>query len=402
MDLSKKAVTCIDIGTDAIKLLSGFIAPEEGRVQVQKSVYKAFSAGSYHKYGDIRQIEALTELLNQEKIFDEVYLCLSNPKYPLYQISLPDTPVSELPEAIKSELIQKKIFDPLTCYYGYMASRINYEKSFVQLKTFLAYRPKEEIQKFLQIFERHKIKVHCFEHPDMILINGMQKMGYFPTDKAYLILSLGASTCSFMVVYSNQLVFERKLSSTGEVFTKTVADSCKLDLESSEKLKKENGIALDQLSDELVEAHHILISSVEKLISDLEYSMTYFFFQETKARVKSFEKAFLTGGNASMPGLKEFIQDRIGVDCVLLDLKDKMVLPEGFAIPYNKTPDSIFSTALGLFYWEAKNLNNTCHSIFSNVHKRSIFSILEQTLKYGVGSFLFLFLFFFVWYYWGR
>ncbi len=397
MDLSKKAVTCIDIGTESIKLLTGFMN-SEGKIQIQKAVWKVFNSGAGSKNGSGRPIEALTGLLSHEKICDNVYLCLSNPKNSLYQMLLPEMPRQKLDDAIKSELIQKKIFDLLKHYYGYVTSRIDYEKDTVQYKTFVACQPREDVENYLKLLESHHLRVQCFEHPNMVLINGMQRMGYFSDNKACLILSMGASTCSFMVVHNNSFVFERKLSSTGEAFTKNISDACKLNWEASEKLKKENGIALDQLSDQFVEAHHILISSVEKLITDIEYSMKYFFFQVAKSKVTTFETVFLTGGSSCMPGFKDFMEERLKMKCFLLDFKDNMVFPKELSILDNKTSGSIFSTALGLFYWEGKTTKSTRLSLFSNISRGNI--SFTQGVKYGSGVFIFIFLIFYAWRYW--
>jgi type IV pilus assembly protein PilM len=355
---SKKMITCIDIGTDSIKFLSGTWAPEQ--VVLNKAAVFPYQPGSFQKYGLDVQLDTLKEVLSKNKIKDPVVVSLSDPANTLQQLSFPDMPLADLRSAIQWDITQKKRFDLNKIAYDFLMVNPAYEDASNKI-VLMTVKNKADLTRLLEIFSVQKIKLLAVETPTFSLIQGIKNQQKFPSNRAYLVLNLGFTTF-FNIVHNGQLVFERKLNTGGEALTKAIVEYCKLDWESSEKIKREYGISSAVLSDNIIEARHIITSSLEKLVSEIQYSIKYFFYQVTKSKITAFEKVILTGGGVHLPGLLDFMKERLGMDCVIADFSEKTVFPKDYVYPKETPPWPLFATALGLGYWDAENMNTQCTS----------------------------------------
>ncbi|MBN2143221.1 MAG: pilus assembly protein PilM [Candidatus Aureabacteria bacterium] len=373
---SKKLVTCIDIGTDSIKFLSGGWSSEQ--VELHQMAVFPYQPGSFQKYGLDVQLDTLKEVLLKQKIKDPVVVSLSDPSTALQQISFPNMPDNELRSAIQWELTQKKKLDPNKTAYDFIQVTPAYEDASNKI-VLITTKNKNDISKLLALFAAQKIKVLAVETPVFALIQGIKNQQKFPSSRAYLILNLGASTC-INIAHNGQLVFERKLNTGGESLTKAIVEYCKLDWESAEKIKTEHGISSSVLSDKIIEARHILTSSLEKLVSEIQYTIKYFFYQVTKSKITAFEKLILTGGGAYLPGLLDFMKERLGMDCVLADFSERTVLPKGIVFPEDKSFSPLFATALGLGYWNEENLTAGCSSFIERHEKEKPKSAVQKII----------------------
>jgi Tfp pilus assembly PilM family ATPase/Tfp pilus assembly protein PilN len=386
MARSRKPTTVIDLGTDSIKFLSGTWSSDD-RIALRKCLVHPFPVGAYGKYGLDIQIENLSQVLKEQRISDRVILGFTNPKRSLQTLSLPEMPKAELDEAIRFDLTEKKHFDPKKSLFDYLSVPITYDPSSVNRRIFATIHGREEIGRLTQVFAEHKVKLEAIENPDFALVNALARLGAFSTNKAYLVVNLGASSVQIIIVHDRTLVFERRLNTGGHMLTKSISTYCKLDLESAEKSKREYGISSDVMSDKIVEMINIATSTLEKLVSDIQYSLKHFSFQVTKAKITTFDKIILTGGLANLNGIRDFMQERLHFDCVVADFGEKIALPKSAPFTPGDNPWPLLNTALGLGFWNEEELNRRSTSLLpSSFSSRASSGSLWNSIWTGMGS----------------
>ena len=191
-----------------------------------------------------------------------------------------------------------------------------------------------------------------------------------------------------MAVNDDQVVFERKIMTGGESLTKSIVDYCKLDVENAEKLKREYGITTGVMSDKIIEATHIQTSSLEKLVSDIQYSIKYFTFQVTRSKINKFEKVLLVGGMANLLGIREFIAERLAMDCVVADFSEQVTIPKGMTLEEgDEKPWPAMGSVLGLGFWQVKEWNNYCTNLLPEAARpKTLQEVTTNQIKKGVGS----------------
>ena len=134
-----------------------------------------------------------------------------------------------------------------------------------------------------------------------------------------VLLNIGLINTTIMVFGKNQEIFTREISIAGHHITTELMKLKKIDYESSEKNKIEEGVdAFTSLKDEDQESS--IQVSQRNILSELsdEIRKTLRYYMKSKVGV-SYNKFYISGGTALMRGLKSFLNTSLNVDFVTLD-----------------------------------------------------------------------------------
>lgn len=378
---------CIDLGTDSIKWVIADL--KKGKIWVQDYGRLPFPPGSYSHHGPKIQLEMLESFLDDHKIRKPCIVSISDWEIPSQIKQFPDMPGSEIRDAVKWELSQNKRNRIEELHFDYLVSQPDYEKESQQKTVMIAIRRKDLIDNIEKAFSRRKLTLIAIENPSFAHVSALKRTHEVGgSSQNHIVLHIGSSATLFWVFYKGDLVFERKLNTGGEALTKAVMDYCKIDFENAAKLKEEYGINPDAMSDRIIEARQILISVLEKLASDIQYSIKYFSFQVTKSKVTAFEKIFLTGGSANLPGLPEFLIERLKQPCLVVSEKDNLIVWPKKDGKEHYPLLAMYGTALGLSWWNHKDLNVSCTSFLSvSVENRQeLTKTTREKIYTGLGS----------------
>lgn len=135
------------------------------------------------------------------------------------------------------------------------------------------------------------------------------------------VASIGAENIDLIVQRYGKLLFARNLTPAGRAFTEALQDEFQLPFAEAETLKQERGrIITDFAVEEGSEEERIsfaLAGAANNIIAAIQSSLLYFRSQ-TKLSELAVEKIYLTGGCVQLPGLTDYIADRIGMDVEIL------------------------------------------------------------------------------------
>lgn len=143
------------------------------------------------------------------------------------------------------------------------------------------------------------IEIDCFS-AQRSLLQGQKKN--------YLILDIGGKVSNFIGVYEGQLLFNRNIDLAGNKITNLISKSLEINEERAEKIKIEQGFESDSQS----VVKNILEPVFNSIIEEAQKNLKEF----PELKEKEIEKIILTGGTSNLKGLKDFVQNKMGIEVV--------------------------------------------------------------------------------------
>ena len=198
---------------------------------------------------------------------------------------------------------------------------------------FLAAVPKDEAERYKNIFNSAGLNLRALELENIALIRALMK----EAQAAAAIVNLGGRSSSILIVDKGFERVSRNYELGGFEMTKVLAGSLGVSFERAEELKKTEGLKGNKAFREaIIPLIDLIIFEVKKTAANYEESK--------KAKIG---KVVLTGGQANMLGLKEYFAEKLGKEVLIGDPFEK--------ISYNKAIEGIknnlgssLSVALGL------------------------------------------------------
>ena len=156
-----------------------------------------------------------------------------------------------------------------------------------------------------------------------------------PEQGTDVIINIGNKTTSIVAYGKNQEFFTRELNISGHHFNKEIMSKNEVDYAEAENLKIEKGVNILE-SQSTPEESGFSIQVSEKtvftnFVEEIRKSLRYYMKSSPDA---FFNKIYLTGGSASLLGLKDFISTNLNSDVELLDPFEKITLKESLDNPY--------------------------------------------------------------------
>ena len=308
MGIFSKSCLGIDIGASSIKIVevSGFGKKKklENYIEFQLPLTSS-SIKTFHGESLLLVSDEVSEIL--QAIFKKVKLkerraVLSIPDFSTFftTFTLPPMTEAEVPQAVEFEA-RHHIPLPLS-EVSYDWQIIEKEKVLpgVKLKILLVAVPNRVLQNYQRMATLAQLEILGMEAEVFGLIRSSipEKNSQNPV----CAVDIGWQSTTVSIVEKGSLQISHSFDISGIGLTKTLSEKLGIDFEEAEKLKKEYG--LDPNRKDISE---ILCGEINSLAFEINKVCEDFYRSEGK----KIERVLLSGGTASLFGLKEYLGERI-------------------------------------------------------------------------------------------
>mgnify|MGYP001610404817 CR=1 FL=1 len=201
------------------------------------------------------------------------------------------------------------------------------------VEVFLAAVPKDEAERYKNIFLSAGLNIRALELENIALIRAL--IGDDPAPLA--VVNLGGRSTSIIIVDKGFERVSRNYELGGFEVTKVLAASLGIGYGRAEELKKTEGLkGNSSFTEAVVPLIDLIVFEAKKTMSNYEES------KKTKIA-----KLILTGGQANMPGLKEYFGDKLGREVFIGDPLTKISFNKTLE-PVMKNLGASLTVALGL------------------------------------------------------
>lgn len=200
----------------------------------------------------------------------------------------------------------------------------------------------------LELLKDSGLKAGIVDADPIALTNLFTHLHDYPEDGVVVMLDIGALSSTVVVWGRQDQYFTRDIPIGGHQFVKWLSDKKSLDYTEAQEKLSHSGLELisdnDTAPEEDATAGAISVADrtvFDNLVEDLRRSLRYY----AKSTGQSyFLKIFLTGGAADIPGLSDFIHEKLNVDVDILNPFVKFEQPDDLEIPH----PSRYAIAAGL------------------------------------------------------
>ncbi|MFH0791803.1 MAG: type IV pilus assembly protein PilM [bacterium] len=305
---SVKRFTGIDIGTSSIKIVE--LSSDGGRVRLEnygetsmKSLYRdplrnkeqrAIVLSSYDLASAIKDIYQNAQIATKEAIF-------SIPDFSSFFTSfkLPPMTKEEIPMAVRFEARQH-IPLPLSevVLDWSIIGDAGLDQAKDEIKILMVAVPHEVINQYEEVGKLAELKVNALEAE----VFGLARSVAQGITETIGIIDMGAQTTTMSIVDNGQLRESHSFDISGNELTRVLSKTLNVNYEEAERMKRRHGVRSSEmnLAKTLMPLIDIIASETDKVIHD--------YYQ---LEVKEINKIIIAGGSALLPGLKEYLSDRL-------------------------------------------------------------------------------------------
>jgi type IV pilus assembly protein PilM len=154
----------------------------------------------------------------------------------------------------------------------------------------------------------------------LALYNFVRYDQVFPDDEAVIILDVGAENTD-LVVYMGEALWMRTLAVSGNDITKAFMKKFRVSFEEAETLKRQT--ADSRQADKIIK---VIESSLNELTAEVQRSLGFYKSQNTNAKL---ENLVISGSTFKLPGLPEYMAERLRYTVNILEDLDKINVASG-------------------------------------------------------------------------
>ncbi len=299
----------LDIGTYSIKAISA----KPGSAPEIKRTVEVLNPLGMAVGNDQAQAEKLGALLNT--LITDHQLPTAN-----VRLSLPESAVAtkiiEIPALNESELAsaigwqaEQHIpipLEELSLEYKVLYSPKN--KKSEKMRVLLVGVRKSIIELYVGMFLDIGIEPEILETQPISVIRAL---GFTSQDPATLVVDVGASNLQMSVVAGGELSFVYSHLSGGQLLTKSLEQALNLDTTNAEQYKRQYGLDPAQFQGKIRQA---LSPSVDVLVNEVNKALQFYVHSHPQSKV---QRILLTGGSSMLPGLVEYVTQKLGVEVLV-------------------------------------------------------------------------------------
>jgi len=301
-----KKMVGIDIGTSSIKLVEvsrwgqGRTLENYGEIRsvyLYNEPFRDMEKGTYliSNYFLARAIRAV---LDEAKIRTKDAI-FAVPDFKCFSISfeLPPMSAKELPDAVyysASQYIPLPVSET-TLDWNLIGGKPG-EKT--PLKIFLVAIPNQIVQDYQEIAQMAGLTLYAVESEVMGIARSLIK----EKEKCVCMIDIGMQSTTISIVYRNNLKKSYSFDFSGSQLNHAISSVLSIENMQAEEIKNKKGIISSEkpIKDTLYLIIDPLLIEVKKILRD--------FLEEEKKEV---DEIYLTGGTASLPGLKNYFQESL-------------------------------------------------------------------------------------------
>jgi len=327
----------IDIGSSNIKLVD--LKPEKDVYRVDKIALQPLPPGSVSQRGYVNLIsvaEALRLLINAHKLKRrKVATSVAGHGVIVKRLLIPPMTQKELEENLRIEA-KKYIPDVEEVVLDFHI--LSQEAEVMEI--LLVAAKKEIINNYIAILEEIELEPVIIDVDAFALQNAFEINYPHEVKNVVALCDIGDSVTTINVVKNGECLFTRDVAIGGRFYTEELQKEMGIGYEEAESLKL-------RLKDEKNPKVNKVVSRVSRLIS-LEIAKSLDFFSASYPDEK-INKLYITGGTTKVPGLKEMIEERIGINVDFFNPFNNLIVDANkFPLDYLKEIAPFTAVAVGL------------------------------------------------------
>lgn len=287
----------------------------KGNLELQ-ALAKCELPDSVFNDGEIKESEALThaitEILTTPQIgsFNTTYVtaCLPETKTFIKMIDIPPMPENEIGQAVKWEA-EHHIPIPIDETYWDWQQITASQKNNARLPVLLAVVPKNIVDSYTKAITEAKLVPIALEVEAVPIARCLLPYKLDPAKtSAVMIIDIGATRTSLMVVDLNSIQFTVSLPISGRGVTETIANSLKLTPDQAEKAKIICGLDPKKCHGAMGD---ILHQMMDELVSRISESIV--FYSEHFPQGNKIEEIVICGGGSNFKQIDNYLNAKLNL-----------------------------------------------------------------------------------------
>ena len=340
----------LDIGRQYVKMVTAEKTKDGYRVLDAGSrlVPDANSAFDPEKIDRSHWVMAVRELFKQQsfnpKKAKSLITGIGGSSASIKQITTMEMPSEELESAMTFEARKHIPMDGTDAVIDYQILGSN-KQEVDKIDVGLVACTKGTLTNHMDLLKECGLKAGIVDVNPIAMSNAFSFVKNMPEDGLVVMLDIGAVSSGLVVYGINQQFFTRDLPIGSHHFVKEISEKKEIGYtQAQDSLFKEGILASKTQTDDVSQEGSVSLAErtvYDSLVEDMRRSLRFY----AKLTGQSFFlKIFLSGGGAPTPGLAEFVNQKLNIECAVFDPFENVEGKEKLSI----SNPSQFTTALGL------------------------------------------------------
>ena len=340
----------LDIGRQYVKMVTA---------EKTKDGYKVLDAGSRlvpdansafdpEKIDRSHWVMAVRELFKQQsfnpKKAKSLITGIGGSSASIKQITTMEMPSEELESAMTFEARKHIPMDGTDAVIDYQILGSN-KQEVDKIDVGLVACTKGTLTNHMDLLKECGLKAGIVDVNPIAMSNAFSFVKNMPEDGLVVMLDIGAVSSGLVVYGINQQFFTRDLPIGSHHFVKEISEKKEIGYtQAQDSLFKEGILASKTQTDDVSQEGSVSLAErtvYDSIVEDVRRSLRFYAKQTGQS---FFLKIFLSGGGASTPGLAEFVNQKLNIECAVFDPFENVEGKEKLSI----SNPSQFTTALGL------------------------------------------------------
>jgi len=340
----------LDIGRQYVKMVTAERTKDGYRVLDAGSrlVPDANSAFDPEKIDRSHWVMAVRELFKQQsfnpKKAKSLITGIGGSSASIKQITTMEMPSEELESAMTFEARKHIPMDGTDAVIDYQILGSN-KQEVDKIDVGLVACTKGTLTNHMDLLKECGLKAGIVDVNPIAMSNAFSFVKTMPEDGLVVMLDIGAVSSGLVVYGINQQFFTRDLPIGSHHFVKEISEKKEIGYtQAQDSLFKEGILASKTQIDDVSQQGSVSLAErtvYDSLVEDMRRSLRFYAKQTGQS---FFLKIFLSGGGASTPGLAEFVNQKLNIECAVFDPFENVEGNEKLSI----SNPSQFTTALGL------------------------------------------------------
>ena len=340
----------LDIGRQYVKMVTAEKTKDGYRVLDAGSrlVPDANSAFDPEKIDRSHWVMAVRELFKQQsfnpKKAKSLITGIGGSSAIIKQITTMEMPSEELESAMTFEARKHIPMDGTDAVIDYQILGSN-KQEVDKIDVGLVACTKGTLTNHMDLLKECGLKAGIVDVNPIAMSNAFSFVKNMPEDGLVVMLDIGAVSSGLVVYGINQQFFTRDLPIGSHHFVKEISEKKEIGYtQAQDSLFKEGILASKTQTDDVSQEGSVSIAErtvYDNLVEDMRRSLRFYAKQTGQS---FFLKIFLSGGGAPTPGLAEFVNQKLNIECAVFDPFENVEGKERLSI----SNPSQFTTALGL------------------------------------------------------
>lgn len=196
------------------------------------------------------------------------------------------------------------------------------------------------LERYMKVLEMAGLEPIAAETEGIATVRALNELTANITS-SYLVVDFGSSSTDVSVAFKDKLIYSDSIAYGSDSITKAISQSFSMDILKAEEYKKTYGMDVSHFEGKLAS---VITPVVDLILMDVRKSLEYFKREFSEIAPS---KIFITGDAANMPGLQDYVRNKLRIDVEIANAWQTIQVSEGDAQILNKN-SSAYTVAIGL------------------------------------------------------